>query len=137
MGGAYFAYRTYQQSRPGPIWVPLVVKSDLPKEERDRICKDLRDRLSDEELLARVSRDLGLVQTWGLASEREAVAMLREKLFVRTGTAQTKMGDVSAIHVGLNGTQKEKGMTEKIVMRLMEDVKTMSAPPPSSGEFGE
>lgn len=135
-GGGFYGYKAYKASRPGPIWVPLTINAELDKPQRDEACAKLKDYLTEEQRLLSIVRDLQLSRVWALPSDDAAAAELKKRVFVRTGSVTTPMGDASCINVGLNGTQKEKPMTEKIVMRMMDDVKGATGGP-SSGRSNE
>lgn len=122
LGGAFFARRAYYANRPGPIWVPLAIKAELPADKRDEIVKMLKDGLSKEEILISVSKDVGLTQKWDLASDKECAHVIKERLFVRAGDMDTPMGKVPAIHIGVNGKAKEAQVSGEIAKRLMTDV---------------
>lgn len=51
LGGGVFAYSTYKQNRPHPMWVPLPLNPALPGEKRQEILKELTAKLKDEALL--------------------------------------------------------------------------------------
>ncbi len=121
--GAYFGLHAYKQSRPRPIWVPIPINASLTREQRNEAADKLKEFVMEEQRLASIVSDLKLAHAWSLPSDEAAVGELTKRIFVRTGSAQTPMGDVPAIHVGFNGTKKEIPMTEKIVMRIMDDVK--------------
>jgi hypothetical protein len=123
LGGSYFGLKAYKQSRPYPIWVPLPINAELDKEKRDEACANLRNYVLEEQRMLAIARDLQLAGAWSQPSDEAAAAELKKRIFVRIGSANTPMGDVPAIHVGLSGTRKEIPMTEKIVARIMEDVK--------------
>lgn len=123
LGGSYAGYKVYQQNRPGPIWVPLPIRADLGKAEREDACNKLKTVLTQETNILAVVKDLNLMQEWGLDSEAAAADELKRRIFVRQGRAQTELGEVPSIDVGIQGKQKEKPMTGKILMRVMEDVK--------------
>ena len=131
LGGSYFAYRTYQQNRPHPIWVPLPINPELPVVKRDEIIAKLKSELSQTDRLVRVSKDVGLVGKWKLSSDEDGAAELASRLFVREGEADTPNGKVPAIHIGVKGTRKEREVSGEIAMRLMEDVwKILGIDPP-------
>jgi hypothetical protein len=131
LGGGYYGYKTYKENRPAPMWVPLPIKPDLESAKRDEIIKDLKAKLSDPEILIKVSQDLGLRQQWNLPTDEACAQAISQKLFVRSGDAITEMGPVPAIHIGVNGTSKEGQLSGKIAMRLMDDVwKILGVPPP-------
>ena len=53
---------------------------------------------------------------------REGAEEIRRRLYVRAGEADTPMGKVPAIHIGVNGKVKEQVVSGEIAMRLMDDV---------------
>ncbi|MFZ9938244.1 MAG: hypothetical protein ACO3JG_14490 [Luteolibacter sp.] len=120
--GGYFALKIYKQNRPAPVWVPLPINPDFSSEKTREIVNELKSRLSEPELLQRVSKDLALTGPWEKASDKECAAEIGRRLFVRSGEADTPMGKVPAIHVGVDGKRKEFELSGKIAMRLMDDV---------------
>jgi hypothetical protein len=121
--GSYFGLKTYKQTRPYPIWVPLPIKEDLDKSQRDEACARIRDHLFEEQRVLAMARDLELAALWSLPSEKEAAHELRKRMFVRLGRAPAEFGEVPAIEVGANGTRKEIETTERIVQRMVDDIK--------------
>jgi hypothetical protein len=131
LGGTYFAYRTYQHNRPQPVWVPLPINPELESAKRDEIIKDLKAKLSAPDLLIQVSKDLGLPQKWNLPSDAECAKEIANRLFIRPGDADSSIGSVPAIHIGIKGKVKESAVSGEIAMRLMEDVwKILGIEPP-------
>jgi hypothetical protein len=120
--GGYFALKTYKQNRPAPVWVPLPINPELPVDKRDEIIAKLKTELSASDRLVRVSRDVGLVGKWKLASDEDGAAEVASRLFVREGEADTPNGKVPAIHIGVKGKRKEREVSGQIVMRMMDDV---------------
>lgn len=123
VGMGYFGLKAYKQSRPGPIWVPLPINVELGKEEREDACAKMKAFVLEDQRVLAVARDLNLAEVWSLPSNEAAAAELKERIFVRVGKAKSPMGEVPAIHVGVNGTRKEIPMTQKIIARMMDDVK--------------
>ena len=121
-GGGLFAVRAYKQNRPAPVWVPMPINPELPVAKVDEIVGKLKTDLSDEALLRKVSKDVGLTQKWELASDEEGAREIGRRLFVRSGEADTPMGKVPAIHIGLTGKRKEREVSGAVAMRLMDDV---------------
>jgi hypothetical protein len=121
-GGGYVGLRAYKQNLPGPMWVPLPINPGLSVAKRDEIISQLKSSLSKPEVLAGVSRELGLAHEWKLPSDEEAATQLAGRLFVKEGEADTPQGKVPALHIGVKGKQKERELSGKIVMRLMDDV---------------
>jgi hypothetical protein len=120
--GGYFALKTYKQNRPAPVWVPLPINPELPVDKRDEIIAKLKSELSKSDRLVRVSKDVGLVGKWKLASDEDGAAEVASRLFVREGEADTPNGKVPAIHIGVKGKRKEREVSGQIVMRMMDDV---------------
>ena len=131
MGGLLFAYQQYKLNKPQQMWVPLPVRQDLPIADQDKAAKDLKAKLCVESVFLKVSKDMGLPAKWKLASDKEAAAELSKRVFVRTGDADTPMGKVPAIHIGVTGKVKDKELSGQIAMRLMDDVwKILGIDPP-------
>jgi hypothetical protein len=121
-GGGYFALKTYRQNRPAPVWVPVPMNPELSAEKTSAIIDEIKANLSEPELLARISKDLGLTGKWNMATHEQCAEELGKRLFVRSGDMDTPMGKLPAIHVGLSGKRKEMDVSGKIAMRLMDDV---------------
>lgn len=121
-GGAALGYRAYKQSRPHPVWVPMPVNPELTGEKRDELAKDLKVKLGTSEKLTQISKDLNLTKEWALASDAAAADELKRRLFVNSGEMAGKMGMIPSINVGVSGKEKERIISEKIAMRLMDDV---------------
>ncbi len=131
LGGGYFAHRTIKMNRPHPVWVPLPYREDLEMAKLNEIIKTLKDKLGDPELLARVSKDVGLKSKWNLSSDEECAGELGRRLFVKNGEADTPGGKVPAIHIGVRGKARESAVSGEIAMRLMDDVwKILGIEPP-------
>lgn len=120
--GGLFAYRSYKQNRPAPIWVPMAINPELPAEKRDEIISKLKTGLGNTDRLIKVSKDMGLVAKWEMPTDEACAAELGRRLFVRAGEMDTPMGKAPAIHIGLTGKRKETGLNGEIVMRMMDDV---------------
>jgi hypothetical protein len=104
------------------VWVPVPINPELSSEQTREIVAKIKSRLMEDELLERVSRDLGLTEKWSMASDGQCADEIARRLFVRSGDMDTPMGKVPAIHVGLNGKRKEFDQCGEIAMRLMDDV---------------
>lgn len=121
-GGGIYAYTSYKQGRPHPVWVPLPINPELPEEKRAEILSDLKTKLSSEDVLLQVSKDLGLPAKMELSSDAEAAAEIRKRLFVDLGEADSPLGRVPSINVGVKGKARDKEISGEIAMRLMQDV---------------
>ena len=102
LGGAWFAYRQYKQNRPHSMWVPLTIRADLETAKRDEVVKSIRDGLTRDEVLTRISR--------------------ATRMFVRPGDADTPMGKIPAILVGVKGKVKDTQLSGQIAERMMVEV---------------
>lgn len=135
LAGAWFARQKYRENRPHPVWVPLPINPELPPEKRDEVIKDLKEKLSERELLKKVSQDIKLPQKWNFTSDSEAAEDIAARLFVRAGDADTPKGKVPAIHIGVRGKSKEQKVSGEIAVRLMDDVwGILGVPPPKKPE---
>lgn len=122
LGGAWFAYRQYKQNRPHSMWVPLVIRADLEIAKRDEVVQSIRAGLTRDEVLTRISRDLSLTGKWELPDEQACKKELAARMFIRPGDADTPMGKVPAILIGVKGKVKDTQLSGKIAERMMEEV---------------
>lgn len=130
-GGGAFAYKTYKGNRPAPIWVPLRINPETSPEKQAEIVKELKVKLCAPEILTQVSKDLNLRTEWKLKSDEQTVDQLGKRIFVRTGNRDTPMGRVPTIDVGVEGKAKDRDLSGKIAIRLMNDVwKILGIKPP-------
>lgn len=135
--GGWFALRIYRENRPHPVWVPLPINPELPTTKRDEVIKNLKEKLSERERLEQVSRDLELPRKWNFTSDSAAADEIASRLFVRPGEADTPMGNVPAIHIGVSGKEKDRLVSGEIAMRLMDDVWDILGVPPPKREREE
>lgn len=131
VGGGGFAYWTHRQNRPTPVWVPILVNRELDPAKHEEISKELKSKLTNPEFLLKVSQDLHLPTKWHLPSDQAAATEIAKRLFVRVGEADTPVGKVPSINVGLDGPKKDFALSGEITMRLMQDVwKILGIKPP-------
>jgi hypothetical protein len=132
LGGGGFAYRTYKQNLPQPIWVPLPINPELPDEKRNAVATELKKSLLKPEVLIQESTDLGLPKSFGVSTDEAAANELAQRMFVRVGEADAPTGGkVPSINIGINGKRKDSEVSGKIAMRLMQDVwKILGIKPP-------
>ena len=137
LGGGGFAYKSYKQNRPHPIWVPLPINPELPGEKRTEIARELKTQLAKPEILIQVSKDLALPKALGLTTDEQAANEVAERLFVIVGEADSPTGTrVPSINIGVKGKAKDQEISGKIAMRLMQDVwKILGIKPPAKKEF--
>ncbi|MEO8613690.1 MAG: hypothetical protein ABI600_01000 [Luteolibacter sp.] len=122
-GGGFFAFRTYKQNRPYPVWVPLPINPELPIEKQDQLAKELKTKLCDRETLIQVSRDLRLMYQWQMTSDAQCADELAKRIFVKAGETGSGLNHVPSIDIGVGGKTKERDLSGKIALRLMEDVR--------------
>jgi hypothetical protein len=137
MGGGAYGYRLIKQNRNQPMWVPLPINPELTGEKRDEIAKDLESKLKTEEKMLQVSKDLKLAEAWGLPSAEEAAKLLKRRVFVKVGETTSDTNTVvPSINFGVLGKAKEKELSGKIAMRLMDDVwELVGVKPPPKKDF--
>jgi hypothetical protein len=131
VGGGGFAFWTYRQNRPTPVWVPILVNRELDPARHEEISKDLKTKLMTPEFLLQVSKELQLASKWQLPSDQAAAAEIAKRLFVRVGEADTPDGKAPSINVGLDGPKKDFALSREIAMRIIKDVwKILGVKPP-------
>lgn len=136
IGGGGFAYWTYKQNRPNPVWVPLLINRELTEGKRREIAIDLKDRLSKPEILNKVSIDLGLARKWHLPTDESAAQEIAKRLFVKVGEADSPEGRVPSINIGVEGSRREAVISGEIALRLMKDVwQLLGIKPPTDKSF--
>ena len=136
VGGGGFAYWTYKQNRPNPVWVPLLINRELTDDKRQEIAIDLKEKLSKSEILNKVSSDLGLARKWNLPSDESAAQEIKKRLFVKIGEADSPEGKVPSINIGVEGSRREAAISGEIALRLMKDVwQLLGIKPPEEQSF--
>ncbi|GAA5129823.1 hypothetical protein GCM10023212_38450 [Luteolibacter yonseiensis] len=130
VGGGY-AYWSYKQNLPSPIWVPIPMNHELPLEQREKFAKELKAKIATPEILNQVSQDLDLAAKWKLANTDAATAELKKRLFVRAGEMDSPGGKVPSMNIGVEGPRKDNAISQQIAMRVMDDVwKIIGIKPP-------
>jgi hypothetical protein len=131
-GGGFYAFRTYKDNRPTPMWVALPINPELPTERQDEIVRELKVKLCAPEILVSVSKDLGLMKEWKMASDAQCADEIRKRILVRVGETSNSIGTrVPSIDIGMHGISKERDLSGKIAVRLMRDVwKILGVKPP-------
>jgi hypothetical protein len=120
--GGGFALWTYRQNRPQKVWVPLALNEELPEEKREELAEQIKAKLLEGTIIKDAVRETGLTAKLKLSSEAEAEAEVRKRLFVAVGEADSPMGKVPAINVGLNCQRKSFDAMGAVAMRMMRDV---------------
>jgi len=98
--------------------------------------KLLKQKLGEHALLVQVSKDVGLAKKMKLASDEEAANALGKRLFVELGKADSPVGKVPSLNVGLNCKVKEFKTMGEVVNRLRKDVfRILDIPEPRKQAF--
>ncbi|MGL5018439.1 MAG: hypothetical protein ACRDBP_09915, partial [Luteolibacter sp.] len=95
---------------------------------------DLKKSLLKPDVLIQVSKDLGLRQLMDVATDEAAANELAQRLFVDTGeTTAPTGGSVPSLNIGVKGKRKDREISEKVAVRLMQDVYPLLGikPPPA------
>lgn len=120
--GGYFARKEYYNNKPSKIWVPLPVSVELLYEDQKKLADQIEEALRADDILLQVVRDAGLQEKFKQASEAEAVEDLGQRLFVEVGTADTSMGQLPSINIGVKGRHREKPALEAASMSVIKEV---------------
>lgn len=134
LGGGVAGLWVYRQNRPQPIWVPIPMNAEVPLAKRTEIAADLKKSLLKPGVLIQVSKDLGLRQLMDMATDEAAANELAQRLFVDVGEATAPTGgSVPSLNIGVKGKRKDREISEKVAVRLMEDVYPLLGikPPPA------
>jgi hypothetical protein len=136
VGGGGFAYWTYRQNRPSPVWVPLLINPEFSESKRQEVAKELKEKLSKPEILKQVSADLQLAKKWNLATDELAGQEIVKRLFVTVGEADSPQGRSPSINIGIQGTRRDAAVSGEIALRMMKDVwKTLGIDPQTGKAF--
>ena len=120
--GGGFALWTYRQNRPQQVWVPLALNEELPEEKREELAAQIKEKILEGNIIKDAVKETGLTNKLKLSSDAEAEAEVRKRLFVKVGEADSPMGTVPAIHVGVNCQKKSFEAMGAVAMRIMKDV---------------
>lgn len=133
-GGVLFW--NHRRNRPDKVWVPLPLNPETPEDARGTIVRQLATELRKPSVLLGVATDVQLATRLGLPSNEAAVSELEKRLFVEIGTADTAMGKIPSINIGVHGKSKEHEVLGQISIRLMQDVRRIiSENDKSAGKF--
>jgi hypothetical protein len=131
LGGGWYAFSRYKSNRPHPVWIPLAVNAAISHEEQLKAVATIEKALREPKVLGAICTELSLEREWEIADSSQCARELESRIFVKTGTMDTPQGSHPAILVGIRGKVKHKELSEKICMRMMDDVaKALNLPPP-------
>jgi hypothetical protein len=128
-GGGY-AWWNAKQNADAPVWSVLPLNPELSADQLGQVAEEVRSKLADRELLATIAKQQNITHTLKLGSDAAAAEHLLERLFVRTGEADTGMGRTPAVLIGFNGTRREfkpHGAAASALLRHIVDL--MTTPP--------
>ena len=113
----------HRRNQPDKVWVPLPLNREAPEDARNTMVKQLDAELRKPSVLLGVASDVQLASKLNLPSPEAAADEVGKRLFVELGTADTAMGKVPSVNIGVAGKSKEHALLGQIAERLMKDVK--------------
>jgi hypothetical protein len=132
LGGAgVFAVWKIKQQHPDFCYIPLGFSENSTEAQREASVTEMRERLLTDAILTGVVRDCGIVSKWGLPSESAAIAELRNRAILRSGTDQIDGVFTDTLQIGFQGVVSEHDDLQSLAKRLMEDVSRLIQPPPA------
>lgn len=132
--GARYAKREYHLRQPAKIWVPVALRADLSMADQKKLAEQIEAKLRTDEILRAVVADIGLEKKFKQPSEDSAVQDLKRRLFVEVGSADTPMGPVPSINIGVSGIGHETDILGEASMRIIRDVWRMIGIDPETGK---
>ncbi len=103
-------------------------------EDQNKLAEKIEEGLRRDGILRQVVIDEDLERKFNSTSQEAAVKELESRLFVKVGTADTMNGTAPAIHVGVNGTGREKEVLGDTAQRIIRDVWRMIGIDPDTGK---
>lgn len=131
---ARYAKREYHLRQPSKIWVPVPLRADLAIADQKKLAEQIELKLRTDEILRAVVLDLGLQVKFNQPGEDAAVKELNRRLFVEVGSADTQMGAVPSINIGVSGIGHESKLLGEVSMRIIRDVWLIIGIDPETGK---
>lgn len=119
--GGYFWLKNERANRPDRIWVPIPLNTELSHEQHLEFAEKLRDHLSGEEVLAKISIAVGHAQTGPFETEDAAIADLRVRLMCEVGEHHY----APSLNVGFRGKRRENAMLKELTTKLMDELQVV------------
>lgn len=119
LGGAGFGIHILKQNRPAPFWVEIPMRLPTDGVQLEKLEKDLRQRVSSDDVIIPVVREMDLARRWNLPGEEAAVAELRRRVFVQ-------FKDSGFLKIGLQGKRKEMATTSEVAKKLGDRFMTVA-----------
>ncbi|WP_200272686.1 hypothetical protein [Luteolibacter pohnpeiensis] len=113
---------TYKQNRPDRKWVRLPINPKLPPDQKEEAASQLKEKLLDDKIMTKVADDIHLAEGMKLGSTQEAVALLKQRLFVEVGSVTLPSGETPCLNIGVSGKRKEMDSLGKAPTRILDDV---------------
>lgn len=113
----------HRRNQPDKVWVPLPLNPEAPEDARANIVKQLDAELRKPSVLLGVASDVQLASKLNLPNAEAAADELGKRLFVELGTADSPMGRIPSINIGVSGKAREHALLGQMAERLMKDVK--------------
>lgn len=132
--GARYAKSEYHLRQPAKIWVPVALRADLSMADQKKLAEEIKAKLRTDEILRAVVVDVGLQKKFNQPSEDAAVKDLERRLFVEVGSADTPMGSVPSINIGVSGIGREGDVLGEASMRIIRDVWRIIGIDPETGK---
>eukprot|EP00903_Cladosiphon_okamuranus_P003621 g3619.t1 len=102
-------------------------------ENQVAIAEEIDQKLRTDDILGGVVADLKLVEKFDVADENAAIEELGKRLFVEVGTADTQMGPMPSVNVGMKGTRRDGELSREMTERVVKDVFRMIGVDPETG----
>jgi len=126
----------WRENRMTKVWVPLPLNAQVTEEQRQELTTDLAKKIRDPELMLKVAQETGLASKLDLPSDDAAAQEIDRHLFVELGEADTPIGRVPSINVGMNCKRKHFKLMGEVSTKIMEHVwKMLGIKPPEKQPF--
>jgi len=104
------------------VWVPLPLNAEVTEEQRQGVTADLERKIRDHELMLEIAKETDLASKLKLPSDEAAAQRIEQQLFVELGEADTPIGRVPSINVGMNCKVKHFKLMGEVSTKIMEHV---------------
>jgi len=128
--GGFMWLKNERANRPDRIWVPVPLNTQLSYEQHHEFAEQIRERLSSDEILTKISEEMNLRERGGFTTEEAAVIDLRSRLMCEVG----EYNFAPSLNVGFRGKSRENAMLRELTSRLMEDFQAIVSPTPAPYE---
>lgn len=119
----YFVWDQRQDRFTKQVY-PLIINQNLSIEQREQAVAELREKLSEPELLEQVVRESGIVANLkSVSSEEEGRSLIEERLLVELAESPDSIGAmVPSIHIGVRCKIREAEAMAPVAEALMSEV---------------